>query len=278
MVGSADDLPPTVRVTVSGPKPKPTAAKTTVKPFRFVNQVQKRRTPLHVPLRKKSQKPPLGKILIGAIVLLGLALFVGLNKLAVSHSERSTVLAPNNVQAPVSVAPKQIEESSLTPQGGPMEESFTDPEPEVEPKVVVHSLVKKNDNPMKLPPIDRLTSGYGVRVDPIEEKLAFHRGIDFKAEYRAEVKAALDGQVLFAKEHGSYGKLVILRHGDGYETRYAHLSKVLVSEGSKVRKGDLIGLAGSTGRSTGTHIHFELLKDGKRIDPLRVELISKTAS
>ena len=117
-------------------------------------------------------------------------------------------------------------------------------------------------------PLDgRLTDRYGWRIHPITRKRNFHKGIDIAAPKGTDISAADDGKVVFAGKSGGYGNLVILRHNSGYETRYAHCSKVNVKIGDKVTVGDTVAEVGSTGMSTGYHLHFEIRKNGKIIDP-----------
>ncbi len=115
----------------------------------------------------------------------------------------------------------------------------------------------------------RVSSTYGWRRDPIHGRAKFHGGIDLAARYGTEVPAAADGTVVSAGEQGGYGLTVVVKHRDGFQTRYAHLSSIDVHEGDAVGKGELLGRVGSTGRSTGPHLHFEVLKGGQRIDPDR---------
>lgn len=127
-------------------------------------------------------------------------------------------------------------------------------------------------NTMKYIPVGsplegKLNSKFGYRKDPFRSKYGFHSGIDIDAEYGEPVVATADGTVTKAGWHNSYGKTVIVDHQDGYETLYGHLSALTVKEGQKVTVGEVIGKAGSTGRSTGTHLHYEVVKNGKRIDP-----------
>jgi len=95
----------------------------------------------------------------------------------------------------------------------------------------------------------------------------FHAGVDFAARFGTPVQATADGWVMHAGPAGSYGNMVELAHGEGIVTRYAHLSHVLVVVGTRVRQGQEIGLSGSTGRSTGAHLHYEVRQDGQGIDP-----------
>jgi len=112
-----------------------------------------------------------------------------------------------------------------------------------------------------------VSSSYGPRVDPFLGRLAMHTGIDFKAPYGARVFASAPGTVLSAKRHGGYGKMVEIRHANGFVTRYAHLSRIQVAEGDHVLDGDLIGNVGSTGRSTGPHLHYEIRRHDKPDNP-----------
>lgn len=125
---------------------------------------------------------------------------------------------------------------------------------------------------LDLPPLSRMTSSYGVRLDPFTHKLAFHGGVDFRGPIGTPVRAALDGVVKFAGQKGKYGYLVVLTHDAGFETRYAHLSKIHVKKGQRVNRSDHIANIGNTGRSTGPHLHFELLKNGKKVHPLKIKL------
>jgi murein DD-endopeptidase MepM/ murein hydrolase activator NlpD len=114
-----------------------------------------------------------------------------------------------------------------------------------------------------------LSSPYGRRVDPIHGRLAYHKGIDFAGRAGDPVLAVATGIVTFAGERGGYGWLVEITHGNGYVTRYAHCAEVTVEVGELVRKGESVGTIGSTGRSTGPHVHFEVLRGGRQIDPTR---------
>jgi len=111
------------------------------------------------------------------------------------------------------------------------------------------------------------TSGFGNRSDPFRKKRAFHSGIDFAAPIGTPIHASAGGKVVFSGVLGGYGKTVEISHGAGLVTRYAHLSKLLVKKHQIVEPGQLIAKMGSTGRSTGPHLHFEILKDGHFVDP-----------
>jgi len=111
------------------------------------------------------------------------------------------------------------------------------------------------------------TSGYGVRSDPFRGRAAMHAGVDLAGPTGTKIHATADGFVGRAKWVNGYGNLVELDHGRGIQTRYGHLSKLLVRPGQRVKRGEVIGLMGSTGRSTGSHLHYEVRVDGKAINP-----------
>jgi len=119
-------------------------------------------------------------------------------------------------------------------------------------------------------PVDgvQLTSGYGMRNHPILRQRRQHNGVDLAAPRGTPVYATADGMVEMAKYWGSYGNYVQIGHGGDLETRYAHLSSYTVSDGQQVRKGDLIGYIGSTGRSTGPHLHYEVRVSGDPVNPI----------
>jgi murein DD-endopeptidase MepM/ murein hydrolase activator NlpD len=118
-----------------------------------------------------------------------------------------------------------------------------------------------------LPVAGRPSSGYGLRADPIHGGTVNHPGFDLAAATGTEVAAAARGTVVHAGPAGTYGNLVTVRHENGFETRYAHLSEVDVKVGDQVEAGAELGKVGSTGYSTGPHLHFEVRRDGKAIDP-----------
>ena len=111
------------------------------------------------------------------------------------------------------------------------------------------------------------SSSYGWRRDPILGKRAMHEGIDFSAAHGESVYTTAGGIVVFSGKSGAYGNLVTINHGGGLETKYAHLSKILVKKGDIVRKQDLIAYVGNTGRSTGPHLHYEIRLNKKSLDP-----------
>lgn len=125
-----------------------------------------------------------------------------------------------------------------------------------------------SSTPAILPAKGILTSRYGYRRDPIHGRRAFHSGIDISARPGSQVVAAADGIVARAGNIGSLGRAVYLSHKFGHSTRYGHLAQVLVKPGQKVKRGDVIGEVGNTGRATGYHLHYEVHTDGRARNPL----------
>ena len=115
--------------------------------------------------------------------------------------------------------------------------------------------------------LKRVASGYGMRVDPVYHVRKFHRGMDFSAPIGTEVFATGNAKVVFSGWKRGYGNTVILDHGFGYQTLYAHLYKSLVRKGQKVRRSDIIALVGNSGKSTGPHLHYEVRLHDKHVDP-----------
>ena len=113
-----------------------------------------------------------------------------------------------------------------------------------------------------------ISSRFGNRKDPIVGRSAFHAGLDFRTPTGTPIRSAADGKVVKAGRQGGYGKLVEVKHANGLTTRYAHLSKIYVKVGQKVSAGSKLGAAGSTGRSTGPHLHYEVRTGGKPLNPL----------
>ena len=122
--------------------------------------------------------------------------------------------------------------------------------------------------PMRVNDIKYISSFFGYRPDPIYNIAKFHSGVDFSTKMNAEVYATGDGVVDIDKTQWGYGKMVTIDHGYGYKSMYAHLNRFAVRKGQKVKRGQLIGYAGSTGKSTGIHLHYELRKDDVPIDPI----------
>ena len=109
---------------------------------------------------------------------------------------------------------------------------------------------------------------FGMRFHPILKKNKFHKGIDIPAELGAPIIATAHGKVKYAKTSRSYGNVVMINHSKIHSTKYAHMSKILVEKGDIVSKGDTIGLVGSTGRSTNSHLHYEVLENNKHKNPI----------
>lgn len=114
-----------------------------------------------------------------------------------------------------------------------------------------------------------LSSYFGRRTDPFTGKMAYHEGMDFAGKLGSDVLAVASGVVTWAGKRSGYGNLVEINHGNGYATRYGHNKEILVKLGDTVKKGQVIAHMGSTGRSTGPHVHFEVLRNGKPVNPKR---------
>jgi murein DD-endopeptidase MepM/ murein hydrolase activator NlpD len=126
----------------------------------------------------------------------------------------------------------------------------------------------KGESPSVQPVEGKVTSSFGWRHDPFTGEAKFHRGVDLKAAYGQDVRAAGDGRVVFSGTQGGYGTTVLVQHEDGTRTRYAHLSVALVAAGDQVGAGQAVGQAGHSGRATGTHVHFEVIApNGQPLDP-----------
>ncbi|MEX1310749.1 MAG: peptidoglycan DD-metalloendopeptidase family protein [Candidatus Sulfomarinibacteraceae bacterium] len=122
--------------------------------------------------------------------------------------------------------------------------------------------------PTMAPTVGVLTDGFGTRNDPITGRRAFHRGLDISARRGTPVYAPADGVVVFAGRNGGLGKTIRISHGFGFTTLYGHLHEMNVKLGDQVHRGDHIGAIGNTGRSTGSHLHYEVHEEGKAKDPL----------
>lgn len=116
-----------------------------------------------------------------------------------------------------------------------------------------------------------MSSNFGMRRHPILGYSRMHSGVDFAAPYGAPIYAATDGRVVYAGRNGGYGKFVKINHGGGLATGYAHMSRIVASAGDRVRRGQIIGYVGSTGLSTGPHLHYELYRNGRAINPRSVK-------
>ena len=116
----------------------------------------------------------------------------------------------------------------------------------------------------------RLSSPFGKRVHPVKKVVAHHQGVDLAAPSYAHVRSMASGQVIFAGTHGGYGKLVTIRHNNGYMSLYGHLDEISVNLGDRLSAGQILGRVGSSGLATGPHLHFEVRRQGKPVDPLKL--------
>ena len=123
---------------------------------------------------------------------------------------------------------------------------------------------------LTFPTSGAVSSGFGMRKDPIRGTMGFHHGIDIAASKGAPIYPISDGEVIFSGEKNAYGRVVEVAHADGYITRYAHNSENLVKRGDLVKGSEPIALVGDTGRSAGPHLHFEVLREGVNIDPIKL--------
>ena len=117
--------------------------------------------------------------------------------------------------------------------------------------------------------LNRIASGFGYRIDPIYKTVKMHAGLDFSAPQGTPIYATADGRIKIAGySDGGYGNHVVINHGYGYETLYGHMVRIKAKRGQSVKRGEVIGYVGSTGKSTGSHLHYEVHKNGQRLDPV----------
>lgn len=121
--------------------------------------------------------------------------------------------------------------------------------------------------PLGRPVQGTVTSRFGKRKDPVNKKKGFHTGLDFRGKRGEKIYATADGTVKKAFKNGGYGKYILISHGNGYTTSFAHMQTLLVKKGDRVKRGQLIGLVGNSGRSTGPHLHYEINLNKKPVDP-----------
>ena len=141
----------------------------------------------------------------------------------------------------------------------------------------VYELAKSKDTmlgciptiqPVSNKDLKRLASGFGMRIHPIYKIAKMHTGLDFTADIGTEIYATGDGVIeSIESKFSGYGNHVIINHGFGYESLYAHMSRIAVTAGQRVRRGQIIGYVGNTGASTGPHLHYEVMKNGEKVDP-----------
>jgi murein DD-endopeptidase MepM/ murein hydrolase activator NlpD len=117
--------------------------------------------------------------------------------------------------------------------------------------------------------LNRIASGFGLRIDPVYKTVKYHYGLDFAAPQGTPIYATADGVVSTSGNTGNgYGNHVVVNHGFGYETLYGHMVRIKAGSGKSVKRGEVIGWVGSTGKSTGPHLHYEVHKNGKPLDPI----------
>ena len=117
--------------------------------------------------------------------------------------------------------------------------------------------------------LNRIASGFGYRIDPIYKTVKMHAGLDFSAPQGTPIYATADGRIKIAGySDGGYGNHVVINHGYGYETLYGHMVRIKARRGQSIKRGEVIGYVGSTGKSTGSHLHYEVHKNGQRLDPV----------
>ena len=177
-------------------------------------------------------------------------------------------------KAEQALAANREEEDEDNPSGGPYDPvekgllatSHENLYKELKRMMVLHEVVDRL--PLAEPmPNARQPSRYGMRLDPFTKRLARHGGIDFAGHHKEAVQAANNGTVIYAGRRGAYGNLVEIDHGYGITTRYGHMHSVKVKKGQIVKKGDIIGTQGTTGRSTGSHLHYEVRYNNKTLNP-----------
>ncbi|MBB1309410.1 M23 family metallopeptidase [Pseudoalteromonas sp. SR41-8] len=164
-----------------------------------------------------------------------------------------------------------------TAQGGPLD-LFDESKIPAEFLVIADKLLALNklenllsELPQTLPAANYyISSSFGLRKDPVNNRHAYHKGVDLAGWHKTEIFAPADGTVLRAGRNGGYGNFIELQHKNGFVTRFGHLNKINVKKGQTVTKNDVIGLMGSTGRSTGTHLHYEVLLNDKHVNPVKI--------
>ena len=180
--------------------------------------------------------------------------------------------APVSQGGPLSQEAEVLPVDNLDTQLGMLAERLKrrDTELSILDQVLLGAYTERSAKPQGAPVIKGwMSSPFGQRVDPISGKKAWHDGMDFAGARGSEVIAVANGIVVFAGKRDGYGNLIEISHGEDTLTRYGHHEELLVHAGQSVKRGDVIGLMGSSGRSTGPHVHFEVIKSGKAVDPAR---------
>jgi len=157
----------------------------------------------------------------------------------------------------------------LDASAGPFETTLSSLQPRIATVMRLRNLVEQLPLRRPMPGELDMSSNFGYRSDPFTRGLALHTGIDFRAEHGSQIRATAPGKVVTAEYSGGYGNMVEIEHAGGVSTRYGHMSAILVSEGQMVTAGTVVGRVGSTGRSTGPHLHYETRIDGDPVDPSR---------
>ena len=136
-------------------------------------------------------------------------------------------------------------------------------------KYVRNRRTRMDSRPRDWPVHGWITSPYGKRVDPVSGRAGFHTGVDIANDTGTPVRCTADGRVAFAGWEGGYGKLVVVDHGNGFQTYYGHLSEIKTSAGAELQRGDEVGLMGATGNTTGPHVHYEIRLYGAPVNPIQ---------
>ena len=206
------------------------------------------------------------------------------NRVAVLQEEKATLV--DNVVADLSKKTKVIEsilssvgvnipiQESTENSGGPFTRYGLETKDDLISKTDRYLSTFQNV-PLGAPIPGVITSKFGKRLDPINGESAFHRGGDIRGRMGSEVRATADGEVLIQSYNKASGRYLLLDHGNGFRTRYCHLKKSLVHKGDTVKRGQAIGLVGSSGRSTGPHVHYEIHYNNKIVNPIRFVRVSK---
>ncbi len=176
--------------------------------------------------------------------------------------------------APIGVGPTILAGANT---GGPFvpmpkDAGFAEHAAAVEDALALHNLIRQQatTTPLRHPvPGSNISSNYGRRLDPFHGRSAMHNGTDFRAAAGTSVKATASGTVITAERNGGYGRMVEISHPDGLVTRYAHLRRIKVKSGHRVEVGQIIGTVGSTGRSTGAHLHYEIRRGENTVNPAK---------
>jgi murein DD-endopeptidase MepM/ murein hydrolase activator NlpD len=206
------------------------------------------------------------------------------NRMAVLQEEKARIL--DSAVADLSTKTKAIEsllnsvgvdiqvQESTRNSGGPFTQYGQEPKDELILQTARY-LNTIHNVPLGAPVPGVLTSKFGKRIDPINGKPAYHRGVDIRGRMGTDVKATAAGTVVIQNYNKSSGRYLVLDHGNGFRTRYAHLKKSLVQKGDIVQRGQVIGLVGNSGRSTGPHVHYEIRYQDKIVNPTRFLRIAK---